>query len=127
MPEYDSILFDPPAPVARVSLRNMKSGAIVHNVAMLIDSGADVTLIPSLVARTLEVEPEADKRYELAGFDNSRSLATVVKMELVFLEKTFRGQFLLIEQDWGIIGRNILNSLSLLLDGPGLQWTKSPG
>lgn len=39
-----------------------------------------------------------------------------------FLNKTFRGRFLLIDQDWGVLGRDILNLISLLLDGPNLNW-----
>src|SRR5262249_56398454 len=38
--------FNPPAPVARVSLRVHANGKIVTDVPMLIDSGADVTLLP---------------------------------------------------------------------------------
>lgn len=64
----------------------------------------------------------SDQLYELVGFDGSKSLAPVVSVELIFLGRTFRGQFLLIEQEWGILGRNILNSLPLLLDGPRLNW-----
>jgi hypothetical protein len=40
----------------------------------------------------------------------------------VFLDRTFRGQFLLIDQGWGVIGRNVLNFLSLLFDGPSQTW-----
>ena len=45
MPAYDDS-FSPPAPVARVSLRHPESSLTVKDVLMLIDSGADVTLIP---------------------------------------------------------------------------------
>ena len=46
MPTYDDHFFNPPAPVASVTLRNSKNGKIVPKVPMLIDSGADVTLVP---------------------------------------------------------------------------------
>ena len=46
MPEYDADRFHPPAPVASVSLRNVQSGAGVSDVRLLLDSGADVTLLP---------------------------------------------------------------------------------
>lgn len=45
-----------------------------------------------------------------------------ISAELQFLGKSFRGQFLLTEGWHGILGRNILNSLSLLLDGPSQKW-----
>jgi hypothetical protein len=44
---------------------------------------------------------------------------------MVFLGLTFRGQFLLAEQDWGIMGRNILNVVSLTYNGPKLLWERS--
>ena len=51
------------------------------------------------------------------GFDGSRSVAPAVQLELVFLRRAFKGRFLLIDQEWGIIGRDILNHLAILLNG----------
>lgn len=62
--------------------------------------------------------------YELMGFGGNISRARVVRLEMIYLGLTFRGQFLLIEQDWGIMGRNVLNTLPLFLDGPNLTWEK---
>ncbi len=95
---------------------------------MLLDTGADVTLLPRHLVGQLGVTPSAEKAYELTSFDGSVSSAQVVYMELVFLRRTFRGQFLLIDQEWGIIGRNILNAVPLILDGPHLVWEEfKPG
>jgi len=44
MPDYDAENFEPPAPVAYVTLRNPATGALLSDVPMLIDTGADVTL-----------------------------------------------------------------------------------
>jgi len=122
MPAYDNALFTPPAPLARVILRNPDSGATQPDVLMLLDTGADVSLIPQASINLLGLAMVLDTRYELVGFDGSSSFAQVVRLELIFLELTFRGQFMLTEQDWGIIGRNILNAVPLLLDGPRLMW-----
>ena len=46
MPAYDSSLFNPPAPLAKVTLRNRDNGNILLDAPMLLDTGADVTLIP---------------------------------------------------------------------------------
>jgi hypothetical protein len=89
---------------------------------MLIDSGADVTLIPQVVTGRLAIDIVPNRRYELLGFDGSESSAPIVRLELVFCRRTFRGQFLLIDQKWGILGRNVLNRVPLLLDGPRLVW-----
>ena len=40
------------------------------------------------------------------------------------LGRTFRGQFLVIDQQVGILGRNILNALALVLDGPQQTWSE---
>ena len=99
MPAYDAARFEPRAPIARVTLRNSNTGATSSNVLMLLDSGADVTLIPRDAAGSLGIETIPGKRYELIGFDGSASFAPVVQLELTFCRRTFRGQFLLIEQD----------------------------
>ncbi len=122
MPTYDATLFDPPAPLAQVSLRNPQNADALSDVPMLIDSGADVTLIPSTSANQLGLTADADMIYELMGFDGSTSLASVVQLEMRFLNKTFKGRFLLIDQEWGVLGRDILNLVSISLDGPRLTW-----
>jgi predicted aspartyl protease len=91
---------------------------------MLLDTGADVTLIPHSAVYELGVPTQTDKQYELIDFEGHASLASVVRLEMLFLGFTFRGQFLLTEQDWGVIGRNILNAVSLVFDGPHLTWDK---
>ncbi len=53
MPNYDSTRFSPPAPVALVTLRNPEGGAMKAGVSMLLDTGADVTLLPQVVADEL--------------------------------------------------------------------------
>ena len=124
MPAYDANLFDPPAPLARVKLRNPNNTDTVSDVLMLLDSGADVTLIPTASVNQLGLIADADEIYELMGFNGSTSFASVVRLEMLFLNKTFKGQFLLIDQEWGFIGRDILNLVTLLLDGPNLIWSE---
>src|ERR1700682_896423 len=109
MPAYDGDLFAPPAPLARVTLRHSGTGASLADVPMLIDCGADVTLIPQALVNGLGVTVHSGTAYELMGFDGSRSVAQAVQLDLLFLRRAFRGQFLLIDQVWGIVGRDILN------------------
>ncbi|HEY0079017.1 MAG TPA: retroviral-like aspartic protease family protein [Pyrinomonadaceae bacterium] len=123
MPDYDSTRFSPPAPVATVTLRNPESGMSVE-VTMLLDTGADVTLLPQGVAEKLGLSYSANS-YELISFEDHSSLAHAARAEMVFTGLTFRGQFLLVERDWGIIGRNVLNVVSLTYNGPKLTWVRS--
>jgi hypothetical protein len=120
MGEYDAARFDPPAPLAMVTVRSEQLGVVIHDVPMLLDTGADVSLLPRSHVASL-VGPDATQ-YELEAFDGTRSTAPVVNAELQLLGKSFRGQFLLIDGWHGVLGRNVLNNLALVLDGPALKW-----
>jgi hypothetical protein len=122
MPAYDSSIFNPPAPLATVALRNPDNGITVPGVIMLIDSGADVTLIPQDSVNKLGVSSDPYESYELMGFGGHVSAARVIKADLIFLKRIYRGKFLIIDQAAGVLGRDIINHTSLLLDGPGLSW-----
>jgi hypothetical protein len=124
MPTYDSKLFNPPAPVARVNLRDPGNGNTASDVLMLIDSGADITLIPQISITQLQSEIDPQESYELAGFDGQRSAAQSVQLDLVFLKRTFRGRFLIVNTAVGILGRDVLNHVSFLLDGPRSSWSE---
>jgi predicted aspartyl protease len=124
MPSYDASHFDPPAPVTRVTLRNPHSGATVSDVLLLVDTGADITLLPRTAVEQLGVSLLAGQQYELMGFDGSKSFASVVILDLLFLKRAFRGRYLLLEEEHGILGRDILNHVILLLDGPQQQWAE---
>src|SRR2546428_5165183 len=110
MQTYDAARFDPPAPLALVTVKSQQPGTVIHDVPMLLDTGADVSLLPrSHVARL--ASPDA-KQYDLEAFDGAKSTAPAITAELQFLGKSFRGQFLLIDGWHGVIGRNVLNNLS---------------
>ncbi len=121
MPKYDSEYFEPPAPVARVTLRGSDQSRAVSDVPMLLDTGADVSMVPRAAAEGLALR-DADENFNLVGFDGSSSQASAVRLEMVFSGRSFHGKFLLIDQEWGILGRNVLNQIPLLYDGPRLIW-----
>ena len=91
MPEYDAENYNPPAPVAYVTLRNPATGAVLSNVPMLIDTGSDTTLLPSDVVKKLGVEAEEDTGFEVQVFDGDTKFLRIVKLDLLVLDKTFRG------------------------------------
>lgn len=121
MPAYDASRFNPPAPVAMVTLRNQDNETTL-DVPMLLDSGADVTLVAQSSIERLGLAVDPRESYELMSFDGTTSSAQVVRLDLIFLRRVFRGRFLMTFQEYGILGRDILNHISLLLDGPGLTW-----
>jgi hypothetical protein len=79
-----------------------------------------VSLLPRLRVTAL-ITPGAEQ-FEIQSFDGTKSTASVINAEIVFLAKSFRGQFLLFDGWHGILGRNILNNLSLRFDGPAQRW-----
>jgi hypothetical protein len=125
MPAYDDDGFAPAAPVARVSLRHPENGGSIADVPMLIDSGADATLLPQSALASLGLTGTGE-RYRLVAFDGATNESEAVRAVLVFLNKTFRGRFLPVESNVGVIGRNVLNQVRLLLDGPVLHWEELP-
>jgi predicted aspartyl protease len=124
MPAYDSTRFAPPAPVALVKLSSPATGMTKSDVPMLIDTGADVTLLPEAVVKELGLLEQSEQRYELIGLGKISSSSPAVVAEMIFADYIFRGQFLLVDQEWGIIGRNVLNLLTLVFDGPQRIWER---
>lgn len=111
----------PPAPLARASLRTPDGRKAVTDVVMLMDTGADLSLVPSAVVDFLGLTAEAIA-VPLEGFDGTRSVAHPVQLDLILGQRVFRGLYLVTSQPRGILGRDVLNHLEILLDGPRLQW-----
>ncbi|MBK7995290.1 MAG: retroviral-like aspartic protease [Blastocatellia bacterium] len=122
MPKYDEEHFSPAAPIANVILRNPATKNTISDVEMLVDTGADITLIPRLYVNKLNLEIDFSQSYQVIGFDGNASFAQSAFVEILLLKKTFKGRFLIAEQNQGVLGRDILNLLSLVFDRPNLFW-----
>ena len=123
MTAYNSVDFEPPAPIALVTLIADTTGKNLPGITMQLDTGADVTLIPQAAIRQLGLGP-SETQYELIGFDGTRSMAGAVQLKMKFGRYTFRGTYLLTEQPIGVIGRDVLNLVAILFDGPHLVWSE---
>ncbi len=80
---------------------------------MLIDSGADVSFLPRQPIADIIDKSQQSDQYEVEAFDGTRSRAAVAELEVLFLGKSFSGQFLLLDAPYGYLDRNILNNISL--------------
>ena len=69
MPSYDGTRFSPPAPVAQVTLRRLDKTAAVEDVPLLLDTGADVTMLPTTAVARLGEVAASETTFELTGFD----------------------------------------------------------
>lgn len=91
---------------------------------MLIDTGADATVLPSSAVDQLGIRAEQDSDFEVQVFDGEIKRLKVAKLDLYLLGKKFSGEYLLVDRPIGILGRNILNNIRILLDGPGGKWNE---
>jgi hypothetical protein len=124
MPSYDAAHYDPPAPVAQVSLRPVGTTAPPVDAFLLLDTGADITLLPRAAVERLGVTPLGGVQYDLLGFDGGRSTALAVELDVIFLQRAFRGRYLLTDHERGILGRDVLSEVVLLLNGPAAEWSE---
>lgn len=116
--------YSPPAPTINIKLRNPATFEPISEVPMLMDTGADLTLIPRKFCDLIVADISKTKYLELDGFDGSISNAYYVHLDLIFLHQVFRGNYLAYDQPEGILGRDILNKFAILFDGPNLNWNE---
>jgi len=55
------------------------------------------------------------------------SAAEAVELDMIFLRKAYRGLYLIVDSDHGILGRDVLASVALLFDGPNQAWSEYLG
>jgi len=123
---YDGQYYQPPAPVAPLTLRTLDGRKqTISNVPALIDTRADVTLLPRWAVEQLGLTPLADGSVQLAWFDGSTRAAETVELETSFHGGRFQGRYAVIDQPHGIVGRNLLNHFRLLFDGPARTWHRA--
>lgn len=75
MPEYDKTRFAPPAPCAIVTIGNPAEPKRVAESIMLVDTGADVTVLPRSATEKAGINTTLEKVYEVVGHDGARSVA----------------------------------------------------
>lgn len=123
MPAYETVVFDPAAPVARALVRG-PTGERRVGVPLLLDSGADVTLLPRQLANDVGAPIQA-ANIPVFTYSGSELICDVVELSIEVFRYRFQGAFLVTEAEIGVLGRDILNLLVLTLDGPREFWTVS--
>jgi hypothetical protein len=78
-----------------------------------------------LVFVRLLLHPQSLSHFcELLGIDGHQVRTQTSFLDVIFLRRAFRGGYPLIDDDRGVLGRDTLNHLTLILDGPKGQWTE---
>jgi hypothetical protein len=130
--------FEPPAATTNIIIsaatlnQIIKDGVKTGPVTMLLDTGADKSIIPKAIIRELEnvlglelpygyivVEdyhgtPTSEPTYKLNIFSEIKCINDIGPIE-----------FIAINGDEGIFGRDVLNECSICLEGPSLKWSDS--
>ncbi|NQS89309.1 retroviral-like aspartic protease family protein [Patescibacteria group bacterium] len=115
---YDKKNFDPPAPVLEVSLSIPALSfprQIIESPALL-DSGADITVIPQWIAQQLQLKYVDE--IEIIGYNGVKEQTYVYSVKIIFdnlgdlVIRTIASN-----SGYVLIGRDILNKWSLFLKG----------
>ncbi|MEI2692128.1 MAG: retropepsin-like aspartic protease [Anaerolineae bacterium] len=123
MIEYDR-RFDPPAPVAQVTVRHMVQPRRRITAAALLDTGSDVTAIPATLVQRLQLIPFS--RLQLEDVSGETRTVLTYAVHLTMGELTLsRLEVIQTGLDQVILGRDVLNHLYVLLSGPELTFTLS--
>jgi hypothetical protein len=110
--------FKPPAPFVQVTLRNPTTGEQRRGIPAQMDTAADRTVLPEAVGLSLHLNRIGEML--VGGFGGT---VTVVPLYGVLLGvHTFPPRSIEVivhpEEQWVLLGRDVLNQLRALLDGP---------
>ena len=122
---YDERQFVPPAPVIEVEVTS-RPGDEAHRVLMQLDSGSDISCVPKGVCDKLVATRFG--RVNVRGYSGSFREAKTYFFNVGFARQMFSHvEMLPIEGTIGLIGRDVLNEISVCFDGRQLLWYISDG
>jgi len=109
--------FNPPAPVVELSISAPLSNASTLSIA-LIDSGADITVIPDGTISQLKLWRVDSMPTSGFGKDviEATVYAAILSVEGILKPKIYR--VLSWNEDYALLGRDLLNQLIAVLNGP---------
>jgi len=107
--------FEPPAPVLPVHVSGIATHSPAVLLPMLVDTGADCSLVPVRLARTLRL-PVVDE-LNIVGVGNRAQRVTVHAARLRIGRMRLLARVAALG-DEALLGRELLNMLVMRLDGP---------
>ncbi len=113
---YDANNFNPPAPVLGVSLSSPTSQGEVIKIPAVLDSGADMTVIPQNIVQQLQLKYVDE--ISAVGYDGIVKKTFVYSTKIIFENiGDFIIRVITSDNDHALIGRDIINKWSVLLRG----------
>lgn len=117
---YDSS-FVPPAPALTVAVSAVHSPDQRLDILALLDTAADLSVLPDTLVDELELAPVGETM--VAGFED-RAVPAAVYVVAVHIAgaRLYPARVVTHLAKYALLGRNVLNSLFVDLDGPDLQF-----
>ena len=112
--------FHPPAPFVLVTLRHPLTGNTLSGVPAQLDTGADRTLLPQSFADALQLPSIGEVPIGGVGGTISSMPCYAVFLGVHTLPESLIEVIAHPEESWVLLGRDVLNSLRIVLDGPRL-------
>ena len=117
---YDEQAHDPPAPFLPIQISHPAQPEHGLEVLAKVDTGADISAIPHRIATALALEETGE--LQAAGFDGPPATYAICAVRIVLPSgQRARLNALVIPSEDVILGRDVLNHLRLLFDGPALS------
>ena len=115
---YDTS-WSPAAPFLPVRLASLAEQSTAIAVQAKLDTGADLTAVPATVIEQLRLMPAGE--IEVEGYDGRCTTIRAYDVNLEIDHLTITGLLVIgFAEDYVLLGRDVLNQLRLLLDGPAL-------
>jgi predicted aspartyl protease len=110
--------YSPPFPVISIALRNSDEGLRTEPMNALLDTGSDGSLVPIGLLQRVLAPPLMETH--IRSHWGERRAAQLFLVDLEFDGLRLPGVFVVGDErgDEIVLGRNVLNKLRLLLDGP---------
>ena len=108
----------PPAPFVLLTLRHPVTGVELSAVPAQIDSAADRTVLPLSIAEAMNLEPIGNVLIGGVGGTIAAMPTYAVLLGVHTLPERLIEVIAHSEESWVLLGRDVLNSLRIVLDGP---------
>jgi predicted aspartyl protease len=116
--------FDPPAPFVDVRVSRPVEPAAGQPVRAKLDTGADLSCIPTTLANQLGLLPA--RRVLVEGYDGEQTSVVTYTITLEVADARFRYlEVIAIPEEYALLGRDVLNSFYVDLRGPDLTFRMS--
>jgi predicted aspartyl protease len=111
----------PPASIVTLGVSDIDNPNDLAALRMLIDTAADISVVPAWIIEKLAILPTAETL--VAGFEEKPASALVYSVAIhVAGARLYPARVITHPAAYGLLGRNVLNSLVVHLDGPKLEF-----